>query len=123
MEEGQLVAEATARPGFRLFEIFRQHHWSGTYYTEDGFIVPPDRPIFESQIIHLDDPTKKRKPSKSKFSPPPKRLMNLKKMTETMNLKNRNSESKLSSNMGEWVMMKCSSTYVSSRPNDDLHMW
>ena len=60
MEEGELAAQTTAPPGFRLFEIFRQHHWSGTYYTEDGFIVPPDRPIFEFQIIHLDDPTKKK---------------------------------------------------------------
>ena len=60
MEEGDFVAQTTGKPGFRLFEILGRHHWNGTYFDEDGFIVPPDRPIFESQIIHLDDPTKKK---------------------------------------------------------------
>ena len=45
----------------RIFEVFPSHHWTGQYFTHDGYVIPPDRPVFSEQEIHLDDPLVIRK--------------------------------------------------------------
>ena len=60
-QEGEPVATVLPYPGMRVFEVFPSHHWTGQYFTHDGFVIPPDRPVFTEQAIHLDDPLDIRK--------------------------------------------------------------
>ena len=61
LEEGVEMAKATVPFGTRLFEVFGTHHWNGQYYSEDGWIIPADRPIFQDQNVYLDDPLRYHK--------------------------------------------------------------
>ena len=60
-EQGIETAKATVPFGTRLFEVFVTHHWSGQYYSEDGWVIPADRPIFQDQSVYLDDPLRYHK--------------------------------------------------------------
>ena len=48
-QEGEPVATVLPYPGMRVFEVFPSHHWTGQYFTHDGFVIPPDRPVFTEQ--------------------------------------------------------------------------
>ena len=128
MEEGVQIAQATVPFGTRICEIFNTHHWNGTYCTTDGMIIPPDQPIFEEQIVHLDDPNKPRDdPNESRQTM--EILTLLKKLTInpmlkfTRFFKNRKKESNNSLNMEVLEMMKWLFTCAFLPPSDDPIMW
>ena len=52
-QEGEPIATVLPCAGMRVFEVFPTHHWKGEYYTHDGFVIPPDRPIFRSKRFTL----------------------------------------------------------------------